>query len=608
MSNDITHVAEKLRGGAIWRWDVNSQCFQISSNVPTLLGVDTSKLHSPADIVRSASVEGVTDQNLSNKEQISDFINGFEAQIIGSNPFELTFLTHDRKRLLWLRAEHKLDLETNTNFITGELDDITNLLRSARHATEQARVDEMSGLLRREPFIQTMKEWIQPNPKLPTYFFVYIALDLDGLSIINNHYGGHAAGDDVIRSFGKRLQGLQSQDIIVGRMGGDEFSVFARCQTTADFEALLNSVYVQSRYPHTFASHVVCPTRQIQVSAAIGVASRPSSNSVDADILELMRQADDACYISKKNKDQQYIIFNPQMKEDIERELSNRLVLTESLRDSNLPLAWMPIVNLKSGLIVGAEVLLDDVTRDMMGAKSNEEVIKSLRDLALLEDHDLGNLFHAMQEIASINQGLPDNPLYLSVNLSPTNLVSPNNSGDAADGLALPSTIVKTIESLMKWTSFPPSLLHIEISEDAPLDNTIEVQATLSELKRLGVKLVCDDFGKNYSNLERLFLFPEFDIYKLDMILTQQLVGSNDRNRQAVIQIIEVLRGMGKEICAEGVEHVEQYLRLKNAGCESAQGFLFTYEKGRSGGKLSTAHFREIMRDTGVFHWIHELE
>jgi EAL domain-containing protein (putative c-di-GMP-specific phosphodiesterase class I) len=159
----------------------------------------------------------------------------------------------------------------------------------------------------------------------------------------------------------------------------------------------------------------------------------------------------------------------------------------------------------------------------------------------------------------------------------------------------------------MKWTPFPPHLLHIEISEDAPLEQTVEIQATLGELRRLGVRLVCDDFGKNYSNLDRLFLFPDFDIYKLDMVLTRQLVGPNERARRAVLLHIEALAVMGKEICAEGVEHVEQYLRLKKAGCQMAQGYLFTNERHQSGGKMSTQHFKEMIRNNGVLNWVNEL-
>lgn len=592
MSTDMT-TATELHGGATWRWDVQESKLGFSSCLPKLLHIAAGDITTIRDIIERVALQDDDEHGLNDTKAIRRLLDNAVGEICAQQPYELKFLTANRKQWLWLRADVNVDMEGGTSTIHGRLDDITTLVRAAEQAKAQARIDTLSGVLRGGSFEQRVINWLTPNKYEPGYFVVYINIDLDGLKLINSIFG-HPGGDEVIRSFGQRLRALTSRSVAVGRPGGDEFAIVARCTSEVDYDGLVEAVVEQVSYTYIFSDAIEHGVRSHPVTASIGVAAMAVSATPERDAHRLRSMSDQAMYAAKRRRDKKPVFYSAELVAQHERDNLSHIMLAESIRGDSLPLALMPIAEVLTGRIVGVELLLDDVTRDEMGLATNEEVIRSLDRFGLLEQHDMVSIFQAMQKMTDINAKYPpDKHLYLAVNMSAKNLIGEgmNDHGDA----------ITFIGQLLKWTKFPPHLLHIELSEDQPLAKDEHTQHLLTALRQMGIELICDDFGKQYSNFDRILEFPYFSMVKVDKLLISKLEGHNSADRDMVTELIQILRARGYLVCAEGLDSIPMYRRLRTAGCTHMQGYLVH-------DKMSVDDFEHFLETSGHTHWLAEFD
>jgi EAL domain-containing protein (putative c-di-GMP-specific phosphodiesterase class I) len=106
-------------------------------------------------------------------------------------------------------------------------------------------------------------------------------------------------------------------------------------------------------------------------------------------------------------------------------------------------------------------------------------------------------------------------------------------------------------------------------TEDAPVTATV-----LEELMSLGVRLAIDDFGTGYSSLLYLERFP-VDFLKVDRSFVEGL-GQDPGTTVLVKAMIDLARTLDLRVVAEGVETAEQLRRVKELGCDLAQGDCFS--------------------------------
>jgi EAL domain-containing protein (putative c-di-GMP-specific phosphodiesterase class I) len=124
-------------------------------------------------------------------------------------------------------------------------------------------------------------------------------------------------------------------------------------------------------------------------------------------------------------------------------------------------------------------------------------------------------------------------------------------------------------------TGVAPSRVELEITEEVLLGHNKETLATLNELRKLGIKIVMDDFGIGYSSLNYLRLFP-FDKIKIDRSFVNDLSGGNDLPFVIVQAVSRLARALNIPTTAEGIETSEQLELLRTAGCTEFQGHLFS--------------------------------
>ena len=155
--------------------------------------------------------------------------------------------------------------------------------------------------------------------------------------------------------------------------------------------------------------------------------------------------------------------------------------------------------------------------------------------------------------------GWPDG-MKVAVNLSPVQFKSSN--------------LVAAVSAALSGSGLSPNRLELEITETVMLQDTAATLATLHELHALGVSIAMDDFGTGYSSLGYLHRFP-FDRIKIDQSFVREL--GRQRDCDAIVRAVTALgRALGMQTTAEGVETVEQLRALAQAGCDVAQGYLFS--------------------------------
>lgn len=134
--------------------------------------------------------------------------------------------------------------------------------------------------------------------------------------------------------------------------------------------------------------------------------------------------------------------------------------------------------------------------------------------------------------------------------------------------------LVAEVAEVLQRTGLDPTTLVLEITESVAMEDAVSMLDVMRELKSLGLKLAIDDFGTGYTSLSYLKRFP-VDFLKADRSFTQDL-EEGAQGRVTLMAITHIAHAMGLNVVAEGVEDVMQLARLRELGCDLAQGYYFS--------------------------------
>ena len=225
-------------------------------------------------------------------------------------------------------------------------------------------------------------------------------------------------------------------------------------------------------------------------------------------------------------------------------------------RDDQLHLVFQPRVDLASGACVGAEALLR-WNHPTLGAVSPGEFIPVIEQTAVVRAATSWVLNAALAQLAAWQrQGIA---LTLSVNVSSANLMEPD--------------FAERVTAAVARHGVAPSMLELEITESAVLENQKQATMVLSRLARAGIKLAIDDFGTGYSSLSYLQNLPA-DVVKIDQSFIRTML-SDSRTDVLVDTMIRMAHALGYRVVAEGVETAAELARLRVLACDEVQGYFF---------------------------------
>ncbi|RSK28811.1 EAL domain-containing protein [Bacillus sp. HMF5848] len=402
--------------------------------------------------------------------------------------------------------------------------------------------DELTGLPNRRYFHSELEKVMKSDECQDT---ALLLVDLDQFKNINDTFG-HSQGDRVLIEVTERIRGCIGQEDMLARISGDEFIILLK-NNGKDGETIAEQVVQQFKEPFTINHN------QFHLTGSIGV----TIYSDDVKSLEdYIVQADTAMYRAKSQGKNCYVVYTPEMYKDTSEELLLEHDLRMALEQDQFELHYQAQVNSQTGSIIGVEALI-------RWNHPERGVIPPYKFIPLAERTGLivpiGEWVierACLQNKEWISKGLP--PIKVSVNLSIQQFLKQN--------------IVDTIAAILKRTEFDPQYLELEITESMAMDFSY-AEATINQLRDLGVQISMDDFGTGYSSLSYLKNFA-INSLKIDKsFVTDILIDENDA--KIVGTIIAMADGLGIKVIAEGVEDEGQLHFLSNQNCFEVQGYYF---------------------------------
>ena len=374
-------------------------------------------------------------------------------------------------------------------------------------------------------------------------------IDLDDFKTVNDSLG-HAAGDTVLQEVARRLQEAVRPADTVARFGGDEFAILL--DGIADSAEAAD---VAGRILRALELKYDIDGKQIYPRASVGICLAENElGSTDAE--ELLRNADVAMYMAKRDSKGSYRVFEPEMHERVVERLELQAELQRALELNQLEIHYQPVVRLDQRADYGVEALLRWM-HPTRGTIPPLNFIPLAEETGLIVSIGRWVLGEACRQGTVLHERFPRNPpLTMSVNLSVKQLQS--------------ETIVDDVRDALAASGLPPSALVLEITESVMMADTDIAIRRLHELKSLGVLLAMDDFGTGYSSLSYLSRFP-VDILKMD----RSFLSSDHDESGLAAAIVALGNSLSLDVVAEGIELPEQILSLRDLGCELGQGFLF---------------------------------
>lgn len=424
------------------------------------------------------------------------------------------------------------------------------------HAIRMEQAEKMHRLIDHDPltgvyslngFRKRVEELLRAHPDIP---YLLAFTNIRNFKYVNDSLG-MAAGDELLRFWvSKTLETLTDEEAM-GRVTGDRFAVLRRLGgddlLRMDDHKVIDSVrnyFVDQGKEH-----------KVQICGGVYVLTPEDYRRIDVDhMLDFARVAEKRVRSTRKDG---YEFYNPDQWKKGKRVADVVSHLPVAIQSGQLQVWYQPQVNYETGQITGAEALCR-WNHAKLGWLRPAEFIPTLEEAGLIYDLDCFVWDSVCQDLSRWNaQGKRRS---VSVNLSRC---------DMLEGRDIPGHF----SQLIRTYGLGADQLRIEITETAYVEDPALLISTTVKLRELGFQVEMDDFGSGYSSLHMLKEVP-VDRIKLDLLFLSS-TGDPERGRVIVSHMIRMVRALGMDLIAEGVENADQAHFLQSRGCSEMQGFFF---------------------------------
>jgi diguanylate cyclase (GGDEF)-like protein len=406
-----------------------------------------------------------------------------------------------------------------------------------------ANHDDLTGLPNRRALVRELKERLDARREMAV-----MVIDLDRFKIMND-YLGHGSGDRLLIAIADRIRTSIRANDFAARLGGDEF-VFIVDKAKSEMEALATAY----RMLDVISQPVEIFGQQVSHTASIGIAlAEPGEQSG----LDLLGWADVAMYAAKDRGRNRAVVFDHELRQEVNERSRTELMLREAIDMGGLRLHFQPEVDLRTGQVLAVEALVrwEHPTRGLLAAS---EFIKVAEDTGLITEIGRWVFSEACRQLRIWRKQFRNLPLIMRINMSPAEFKMDD--------------LVEFVKRCLLENKVPGNRVCIEITEHAVVDEPDRIAQILKGFQALGVEVALDDFGTGFASMTHLKELP-VNLLKLDMSFVRGITSDN-YDRAIADSIIRLGNALNLDVIAEGIESSDIVEKLLDLGCHRGQGYL----------------------------------
>ena len=462
------------------------------------------------------------------------------------------FVVHfadEKGKLIYLRVSGKPVFGNGGNFVgyRGVGRDVSEMMTLNRRVEFLASHDELTGLPNRSLFRQRLEHAIAKAERTSQQVLL-LFFDLDHFKLVNDTLG-HEAGDQLLIMATKRISEKARSTDSLCRLGGDEFVMVMEGASPQDGHRLVRDIIA------AFSTPFEIQQQRVYCTTSIGVSVYPDDTT---DPQTLVVYADLAMYRAKQNGRNDFEFYTSNLNFIAHQWLDMENGIRHAFKENQFFIVFQPQVENDKNQLVGMEVLLR-WRHPERGLIPPLEFIKIAEQSSLI--NQIGDyVFDAtcLQMRHWIDSGymIPR----VSVNISARHLRS--------------EALVKMLSTTVAKYGISPSMLCIEITEHALLEEGDTVKKNMRLIKEIGFSISLDDFGMGHSSLLYLKRWA-VDEVKIDRTFVDGLVNSAE-DRVIVKAIVALGDALGLQLVGEGVENQMQADILAASGCKNVQGYFYS--------------------------------
>lgn len=494
-------------------------------------------------------------KHIQDMERIFDYIEEEDAEKLGAilhretpSAEKLCCECKLRGKKQWLECETVIGLDADKKPCSKVIKfrDISRFKQQNDELTYMAYYDMLTGLYNRNYFVGRLTEWVEKAKKEKSVISVMF-IDIDDFRKVNDGLG-MLMGDELVQLFGQFLGTFCSENVMVSHFNSDTYciAIYDPCGSHN-----IDGIYrmIQERIQSPF---VLSGRQEIEITVCVGVAEFPESAS---SAIELLNNAEIVLFKAKSIGSNEIQYFDAPIIHDFLHHVQIENMLKGAMSQKQFSLFYQPQYDVESGKLRGVEALIR--WRDENGKLiSPAEFIPIAEKNGSIVSIGAWVVEEALRTYAEWRDKYGVH-LIMSINISAIQYKRKD--------------FVSNVISLMEKYEIHANEIEFEITESVLIDDFVEVIEKMNLLREYGVRVSLDDFGTGFSSLSYLKGLP-IDTLKIDKSFIDTVI-TDDSTRIITESIVSMVKKLGFETVAEGVETEAQYEYLKDIHCDNIQGF-----------------------------------
>lgn len=458
-----------------------------------------------------------------------------------------------KDKRIWLRFSTRVYYD-RTGKPTEKVIYISNTTKAHTQNEELAYLayyDDLTGLYNRNYFVRLLTEFVRNASEKNSVVSVML-VDIDEFKKVNDRLG-IIAGDELVQQLGLFIKEFcdGNDNIIACHLHSDVFCIAINEPSgNRSVEFIHKAIQKKTKEPFHLSTG-----QNVSITVCVGVAEYPEAST---SAIELINCAEIVVFKSKLIGANTIQYFTASDQESFIQSIELEEKLKKAIKNQKMTMYYQPQYYSGNKRLRGVEALIrwNDEEEGMISPNTFIPVAEKNGSIIPLGKWVVEE---SIKQYAAWRKQFGF-PFILSINISALQYKKED--------------FVESIVNVMKKYQVSPSEVELEITESILIDDFQAVSEKLKILRGYGIRISLDDFGTGFSSLSYLKKLP-IDTLKIDKSFIDTVL-TDSTTRVITESIISMVKALGFESVAEGVEEEQQYRYLHAIGCDVIQGYLFS--------------------------------